>query len=139
MRTVNSGSFGRERYPIAKNACRAIGCFSSSYFHVATCHGEDSKDRVPHELNDRQSDAAKHMLNSACQTKKKVVPAFGLWQAMKSESIFRILNARNLELIPPTINISLKTKSLRTENDAVLLMGSGGCYLLRAVKTCWNC
>jgi len=49
-----AGSFGRERYPIAKNACRAIGCFSSSYFHVATCHGEDSKDRVPHELNDRQ-------------------------------------------------------------------------------------
>jgi len=31
--------------PIAKNACRAIGCFSSSHFHAATCHGEGSKDR----------------------------------------------------------------------------------------------
>ena len=40
-----AGSFGRGRYPIAKNACRAIGCFSSSHFHVTTCHGEDSKDR----------------------------------------------------------------------------------------------
>ena len=28
---------------IAKNACRAIGCFSSS--HAATCHGKDSKNR----------------------------------------------------------------------------------------------
>jgi len=27
-------SFGRGRYPIAKNACRAIGCFSSSHFHI---------------------------------------------------------------------------------------------------------
>ena len=29
-----AGSFGQ--YPIAKNACRAIGCFSSSHFHAAT-------------------------------------------------------------------------------------------------------
>ena len=28
-----------------KNACRVIGCFSSSHFHAATCHGEDLKDR----------------------------------------------------------------------------------------------
>ena len=40
-----AGSFGRGRYPIAKNACRAIGCFSNSHFHAATCHGEGSKDR----------------------------------------------------------------------------------------------
>ena len=38
-------SFGRGRYSIAKNACRAIGCFSSSHFHADTCHGKDSKDR----------------------------------------------------------------------------------------------
>ena len=51
-----AGSFGRGRYPIAKNACRAIGCFSNSHFHAATCHGEGSKfgKWVPHELNDRQ-------------------------------------------------------------------------------------
>ena len=29
----------------AKNACRAIGYFSSSHFHAATCNGEGSKDR----------------------------------------------------------------------------------------------
>jgi len=40
-----AGSFRRGRYATAKNACRVIGCFSSSYFHAATCHGEDSKDR----------------------------------------------------------------------------------------------
>jgi len=51
-----AGSFGRGRYPISKNACRAIGYFSSSHFHAATCHGEGSKDQkwVSHELNDRQ-------------------------------------------------------------------------------------
>jgi len=42
---------------------------------------------------------------------------------MKSESIFRILNPKNLGLIPP--NIFLKIKSLRTEDDAVRLLGSG--------------
>ena len=30
---------------------------------------------VPHELNDRHGATPKHMPNSACQTKKKVVPA----------------------------------------------------------------
>ena len=34
----------------------------------------------------------------------------------------------------PTINIFFKTKSLRTEDDAVRLLGSGGCHLLRAVN-----
>jgi len=31
--------------PIAKNACRAIRCFSNSHFHAAICHGEGSKNR----------------------------------------------------------------------------------------------
>jgi len=46
---------------------------------------------------------------------------------MKSGFIFRNLNARNLRLIPN--NIFLKTKSLRTEDDAVRF-GSGECHLL---------
>jgi len=37
------GSFGQGRYPIAKNVYQAIGCFSSSHFHAATCHGEGFK------------------------------------------------------------------------------------------------
>jgi len=40
-----ASSFGRGRYPITKNACRAIGCFSSSHFHADTCHEEGSKDQ----------------------------------------------------------------------------------------------
>jgi len=52
---------------------------------------------------------------------------------MKSGSIFRILNARNLGLIP-TINIFLKTKSLRTEDDAMRLVGSGGVIYYELLK-----
>ena len=40
-----AGSFGRGRYPIAKNACQAIECFSSSHFHAITYYGKGSKDR----------------------------------------------------------------------------------------------
>ena len=97
-----ASSFGRGQYPIAKNVCRAIRCFSSSHFHAATSHGEDSKigKWVPHELNDRQME----WHQNTCQillAKKESRFCIGLWQAMKSGSIFRILNARNLGLIPP--------------------------------------
>ena len=136
LRTVNCG---RGRYSIAKNACRAIGCFSSSHFHAATCYGEDSKDRkMPHELNDRQMERRQNTCQILLARQKESRSCIGLWQTMKSGSIFRILNARNLGLIP-TINIFLKTKSLRMEDDAVHLVRSGGCPLLRAVKTWWNC
>ena len=33
-------SFGRGRYPIARNACRAIGCDSTSHFRATTFHGQ---------------------------------------------------------------------------------------------------
>ena len=45
LKTVNCRLFWTRTIPIAKNACRAIGCFSSSNFHAATCHREGSKDR----------------------------------------------------------------------------------------------
>ena len=127
-------SFGRGRYPIAKNACWAIGCFSSSHFRLHAIGKVQKIGKwVPHELNDRQMEwRQKHMPNSACQTKKKVIPASGLWQAMKSGSIFRILNARNLGLIPSNHQHLPQDQSLRTEDDAVRLVGSGGCHLLRA-------
>ena len=97
-------SFGRGRYPIAKNACRAIGCFSSSHFHAATCLGEGSKDqkRSGCHMNwtiGRWSDAKTHA-KFCLPDKKESHSCIGLWQAMKSGSIFRILNARNLGLIP---------------------------------------
>ena len=74
--------------------------------------------------------------------KKESHSCIGLWQAMKSGSIFRILNARNLGFISPNhqyLPQDIFLKSLRTEDDAVRLVGSGGCHLLQAVKTWWNC
>ena len=74
-----AGSFGWGRYPIAKNACRTIGCFSSSHFYAVTWHGEGSKDRkmggMDWTIGDADGATPKHMPNSACQTKKKVIPA----------------------------------------------------------------
>jgi len=55
---------------------------------------------MPHELNDRQMDAKTHA-KFCLPDKKESRSCIGLWQAMKNGSIFRILNARNLGLIPP--------------------------------------
>ena len=85
---------------IAKNACRAIGCFSNSHFHAATCHGEGSKDRKMCRMNwtiGRWSDAKTHA-KFCLPDKKESRSCIGL--AMKSGSIFIILNARNFGLIP---------------------------------------
>jgi len=69
---------------------------------------------------------------TACQDKKESRSCIGLWQAMKSGSIFRILKKEILSWSRPIINIFLKL--LRTEDDAVRLVGSEGCHLLRTVK-----
>ena len=37
LRTINC----RQLDPIAKNAFRAIGCYSTRHFHASTCHGKD--------------------------------------------------------------------------------------------------
>ena len=66
-----------------------------------TCHGEGSKDRVSHKLNDRQMERRQNTCQILLADKKESRSCIGLWQAMKSESIFRILNAKNLGLIPP--------------------------------------
>ena len=99
----------RGRFKRSENGCRmnwTIGRWSDTKTHAKFC------------LPDKKE-------NRSC---------VGLWQAMKNGSIFRILNVRNWGWSCPTINIFLKTKSLRTEN-AVRLVRSGGCHLLRAVKT----
>ena len=123
-----AGSFRRGRYLIAKNACRAIGCFSSSHFHAATW-GRFKRSENGCRMNwmiGRWSDAKTHA-KFCLPDKKESCSCIGLWQAMKSGSIFRILNARNLGLIPPN-NIFLKIKLLRTEDDAVCLVESGVIY-----------
>jgi len=48
---------------------------------------------------------------------------------MKSGSIFKIQNARNLGLIPPNYQ-HLPQDQIASEDDVVHLMGSGGCHLL---------
>jgi len=55
---------------------------------------------VPHELNDRQMERRQ---NTRCQIlfARQKRKSFLHWIAMKSGSIFRILNARNFGLIPP--------------------------------------
>jgi len=58
---------------------------------------------------------------------------------MKSGSIFRILNTRNLGLIPPN-HQHLPQDQIASDGrcccSLVHLVGSGECHLLRAVKTC---
>jgi len=71
-----AGSFGR--YPIAKNACRAIGCLKQPFpcDYMPWGRFKRSENGCRTELNDKQMKRRqKHMSNSACQTKKKVVPA----------------------------------------------------------------
>jgi len=81
----------------------------------------------------RWSDAKTHA-KFCLPDKKESRSCIGLWQAMKSGSIFKILNVRNLGLIPPN-HQHLPQDQIASEDDAVRLMGSGGCHLLRAVKT----
>ena len=51
-------------------------------------------------MRGRWSDAKTH-IKFCLPDKKESRSCIGLWQAMKNRSIFRILNARNLGLIPP--------------------------------------
>jgi len=84
---------------------------------------------VPHELNDRQMERRQNTCQILLARQKRKSFLHRIVTGDKSGSIFRILNARNLGLIP-TINIFLKTKSLRTEDDAVRLIGSREYHLL---------
>jgi len=88
---------------------------------------------------DRWSDA-KIYAKFCLPDKKESRSCIGLWQVMKSGSIFRILNARNLGLISPNHqHLSQDQIASDGRRNAVRLMGSGGCHLLRAVKIWWNC
>jgi len=132
-------SFGRGRYPIAKNVCRGIGYFLSSHFHAATW-GRFKRSENGCRINwtiGRWSDAKTHAKFCLPEDKKESRSCIGLWQAMKSGSIFRILNVRNLGLIPP--NHQHLPQDQIASDDAVHLVGSGGYHLLRAIKTWWNC
>ena len=91
---------------------------------------------VPHELNDRQMERRQN----TCQillAKKESRSCIGLWQAMKSGSIFRILNARNLGLIPPN-HQHLPQNQIASDGRRCCAFG-GIRRMLRAIKIWWNC
>jgi len=99
-----AGSFGRGWYPIAKNAYRAIEYFSSSHFHCGYMPWgrfkiSENECRMNWKIG-RWSNAKTHA-KFCLPDKKESRSCIGLWQTMKNEPIFRILNARNLGLIPP--------------------------------------
>ena len=52
------------------------------------------------QLNDRQMKRHQNTCKFCLPDKKESCSCIGLWQVMKSGSIFKILNARNLGLIP---------------------------------------
>ena len=70
--------------------------------------------------------------------KKESRSCIGLWQAMKSGSIFRILNARNLGWIPPN-HQHLPQDQIASNGRWCYAFGGIRCHLLRAVKIWWNC
>jgi len=143
-----AGSFGRGRYPIAKNACRAIGCrmnflkqpFPCGYMLWGRFKRSENGCRMNWTIG-RWSDAKRHA-KFCLSDKKESRSCIGLCD---EKWIYFQNPKRKKSWVDPaqptssSINIFLKTKSLRMEDDAVRLMGSGGCHLLRAVKTWWNC
>ena len=85
----------------------------------------------------RWSDAKTHA-KLCLPDKKESRSCIGLWQAMKSGSIFRILNARNLGLIPPN-HQHLPQDQIASDGRRCVWWDQE-CHLLRAtVKTWWNC
>jgi len=91
---------------------------------------------MPHELNDRQMERRQNtcQILLARQKRKSFLHRIVIGEKWIYFQNLILNSATNLGLIP-IINIFLKTKSLQTEDeDAVRLVGSGGCHLLRAVK-----
>ena len=76
------------------------------------------------------------MPNSACQTKKKVIPASDCDRRWKVDLFSESWTQEILGWSRLTINIFLKTKSLRTEDDAVWWNQEGVIYyeLLKPVN-----
>ena len=102
LRTVNCKLFWTRTISNRKK-CLPSNWVSSSHFHAVTCHGEGSKDRkMGSAWTERQADGTmpKHMPNSACQTKKKVVLASDCDRWWKVDLFSESWNARNLGLIP---------------------------------------
>ena len=137
----NAGSFGRGQYPIVKNACRAIVFlkqpFPCNYMPWGRFKRSENGCRMNWMIG-KWRDAKTHA-KFCLSDKKESCSCIGLWQVMKRGSIFRILNARNLGLIPPNHQHLPQDQIASDGRRCCAFDGSGGCHLLRAVKIWWKC
>jgi len=90
---------------------------------------------MPHELNDRQMERRQNTCQILLARQKRksflnrIVTGDEKWIYFQNPK-------RKKPWIDPTIQPSTSSsRSLQTEDDAVRLVGSGECHLLRAVKT----
>jgi len=120
-----SGSFEQGLYPIAKNTCRAIGCYSTSHFYTSTFHEKIQQigKLVPRKLNDRQMERRQNTCEILLARQKRksflhrIMTDDGKW------IYFENPKSKNSWIEPGQPSISSKTKSFRTEDVAVLLVG----------------
>ena len=135
LRTVNCRLFWTRTIPNRKKCLPSNWVFLEQPFPCGYMPwGRFKRSENGYRMNwkiGRWSDAKTHA-KFCLPDKKERRSCIGLWQAMKSGSIFRILNARNLGLIPP--NHQHLPQDQIASDDAVRLVGSGGCHLLRAVN-----
>jgi len=129
-------SFGRGRYPIAKNLAEQAAI--SIRLHAMGKVQKIGK-WVPHELNDRQMEWRQNTCQILLARQKRKSFLHRIVTGDEKWIYFQNPKRKKSWVDLAQLNIFLKTKSLRTEDDAVRLMGSEGCHLLRAVKTWWNC
>ena len=85
---------------------------------------------MPHELNDRQMERCQNTCQILLARQKRKSFLYRIVTGDEKKIYFQNSKCKK-SWVDPTINIFLKIKSLWTEDDAVRLMGSGGCHLLR--------
>jgi len=90
---------------------------------------------VPHELNDRQMERSQNTCQILLARQKRKSFLHRIVIGDEKWIYFQNPKRKKSWVDPAQPSTSSSTKSLRTEDDAVRLVGSGGCHLLRAVKT----
>ena len=139
LKTVNCRLFWT-RTILNRKKCRAIGCFSSSHFHAATCHEEDSKDRkmwVPHELNDRQMERRQNTCQILLARQKR--KSFLHRIVTSDEKWIYFQNPKRKKWLgwPQPSTSSSRPNCFGWKTMLCVWWDQEG--LLRAVKIWWNC
>jgi len=89
---------------------------------------------VPHELNDRQMERRQNICQILLARQKRKSFLHRIVTGDEKWIYFQNPKRKKSWIHPAQPSTSSSRKSLRMEDDAVRLMGSGGCHLLRAVK-----